>query len=346
MTKLKRAISFATAAAISLSLCLSVNAVGVPETLTKENIYPEKVTRIIDWDNMGDITNETPLFNSDGEIVAYCLECTSGYLIYDMNGDIVEYSPTEMSPYANIDSKAYYGGPLNYITEVNESLIDINTNIKVDSFDFETVNDTIDYNENINNKNSFSMTVSTLGLSNGTGTTVNKLSGTTRPLNYNVAPLNSCGSLAATIVLFYLYDYVDSGYLKSTYAKDPKKTFDTLRQRIEPNQNGTSPEELFDGLINNLEYVSNKTGMTVTMNDQIDPWGETRYIIITQKCPVIIDLTEDAPTYKNHWVVAYGTVACYYNNKLVDKLFEINDGWGNNNKRINHKYTEGLMYFM
>ncbi len=128
MTKLKKVISLATAAAISLSLCLSVNAVGISEALTEQKIYSEKVTSIIEWENMGEITRETPLLNSDGEIVAYCIECTSGYLIYDMNGEIVEYSPTNESPYADIDSEAYYGGPLSYFTNSDNNFTDLKTN--------------------------------------------------------------------------------------------------------------------------------------------------------------------------------------------------------------------------
>lgn len=340
MTKFKRAISLLTATAISLSFCLSVSAAEISDTFSEQKVYPEKVTNIIELENMGDITSETPLLNSDGETVAYCLECTSGYMIYDMNGDIVEYSPTNESPYANIDSDAYYGGPLSYIAEENGNFIDINTNIEVDRFDFETSEKINDYTTDLNDYevSAFSMSISTLALSNGNGTIETLAGGFPRLLNYNTSKY--CGALAATQLFIYIDDYINSNALTSYYTNNPINLYNYLTQLIPYNTSGTN---LYQGMnkamnsgIVNLNYTAVGAGYQ-------DVWGLAYYLINTQKMPSIL-LIHNHPDLGNHWVVTYGVIACYYNNKLVDKFFIVNNGYGKNSVRINVQYQYNLIY--
>lgn len=48
---------------------------------------------------------------------------------------------------------------------------------------------------------------------------------------------------------------------------------------------------------------------------------------------------------KNHWVLTYGIVQCFdNNNKLVDKYFIVNDGYGKNDIRIHYTYQDDCVY--
>lgn len=86
---------------------------------SNESYYsvPSMIQYTIENDNMGDIVNRHQLLNQENEQVATCLDCENGYIIYDVNDCIIEYSPTAESPYANYDDIVYYGGPLEYVTE-------------------------------------------------------------------------------------------------------------------------------------------------------------------------------------------------------------------------------------
>ena len=108
---------------------------------SNESYYsvPSMIQYTIENDNMGDIVNRHQLLNQENEQVATCLDCENGYIIYDVNDCIIEYSPTAESPYANYDDIVYYGGPLEYVTEENGEFFDITTGNNVSDFDFEPI---------------------------------------------------------------------------------------------------------------------------------------------------------------------------------------------------------------
>lgn len=334
MTKFKRAISLLTATAISLSFCLSVSAERLTGEITDEKTYPSRVINIIECENMGEITKEIPLLNSDGETTAYCLECTSGYLIYDMNGNIVEYSPTNESPFVNVDSDAYYGGPLNYIAEENEKLIDINTNEEIEHVDFVPIaEETTAVSEVITDSN-----VSTQALANGNGTIETKVNGFPRNLNYNTG--GYCGALAATQLFLYIADYKDSSILTSYYKDNPQNLYNYLKQLIPSYTSGYNLYKGMNDAMNSNVISLNQTAVGAGVQDV---WGLAYYIINTTQMPSIL-LIQDHETYNDHWVVTYGVVKCFYNYQLVDRFYIVNNGYGKNGVRINIKYQYNLVY--
>lgn len=100
--------------------------------------YPEMVSFIIEEDGMGEVQRSVPLYDLDGNLTAHCLEFEDAYLIYDENGEIPEYSPSNKSPYEGIETKCYYLPPLTYIAEKDGVLIDLHTNSEFTAFNEDT----------------------------------------------------------------------------------------------------------------------------------------------------------------------------------------------------------------
>lgn len=80
-----------------------------------------------------------------------------------------------------------------------------------------------------------------------------------------------------------------------------------------------------------------------------DSWGFCFYRILTSNSPTILLIIKH-PNYggakgRNHWVLTYGIVQCFdNNNKLVDKYFIVNDGYGKNDIRIHYTYQDDCVY--
>lgn len=299
---------------------------------SNESYYsvPSMIQYTIENDNMGDIVNRHQLLNQENEQVATCLDCENGYIIYDVNDCIIEYSQTAESPYANYDDIVYYGGPLEYVTEENGEFFDITTGNNVSDFDFEPIE-------------SSEYSIQTFSSTSNIRDVSWTVKGKTRLLNYNGGDLIACGSLATTILLFYYYDYVSHDYLKSAYANDPQKAFETLRKIIEPQKIGTNYEELTSGIEKAYKQVTSLTSLETVTRRSGDYWGMTYYNVNALNTPVIAGLANH-PIYKGHWVVAYGTKLRYNGNKIIYKWYIVNDGWGNDNVVINSNYCDGIVY--
>lgn len=78
--------------------------------------------------------------------------------------------------------------------------------------------------------------------------------------------------------------------------------------------------------------------------------GDFVFTGYSRQIPPTILLIIKHPNYggkndKNHWVLTYGIVQCFdNNNKLVDKYFIVNDGYGKNDIRIHYTYQDDCVY--
>lgn len=302
---------------------------------------PYIVSNISYEENMGSLLEIHDLYNSDNDVVAFCADYSIGYIIYDVFGNLVEYSPTTPSPYLDVKSKAYYGGPMTYAEVQNNTYIDIKTKEKVsiNELDFVSIqDDTIQYAKTTNNITSTD--------SDQFKFTLDKVTHPTRKLNYNVNGLNACGSLAAAIVFCYYYDYIDKDYLTTFYGNTANSInlFEKIRTITEPNKTGTNFDTLPEGIMKSYKYISSLPSLTVKIQTTGDYWGRTKYNCITQNTPVIADVSRHSK-YGEHWVVAYGTQTVYMGATIIDKLFVVNDGWGSTDIRINLSYCDGIVYF-
>ncbi|WP_295207348.1 hypothetical protein [Ruminococcus sp.] len=318
-------------AAIVLAI-MGTMPVGVSASQNRDyEPIPSMVQYTIDNDGMGSVVNRHNLFNQQNEQVAYCLDCESGYIIYDINSCIIEYSSTAESPYLNCDEVVYYGGPLEYVTEKDGQFFDINSGECVNDFEFEPIE-------------SSEYAVQTISTNSNIRDVKTTIKGSTRKLNYNTGDKNACGSLATTIMLYYYYDYVSSDYLKASFANNSMMTFEAIRGVIEPKREGTDYTTLPQGIEKAYKTVTSLNSLSAIPQYTGDYWGRVYYSILRLDEPVIVGLS-DHSIYKNHWVVAHGTQIRYNGNTMIYKWYVVNDGWGNENVLINSSYSDGIVYF-
>lgn len=73
---------------------------------------PTSVSDLTTAESMGQVVKIHNLQGADEKTIAFCAEMESGYVIYDLSGNIIEYSPTSSSPYSDLQGDLYYAGPL------------------------------------------------------------------------------------------------------------------------------------------------------------------------------------------------------------------------------------------
>ena len=76
---------------------------------------PTSVSDLTSAENMGQVVKIHNLHGADEGTIAFCAEMESGYVIYDLSGNTIEYSPTSSSPYSDLQGDLYYAGPLEYL---------------------------------------------------------------------------------------------------------------------------------------------------------------------------------------------------------------------------------------
>lgn len=57
---------------------------------------------VIEYNGYGEIVSVTNLYNFDDEMVGYCLDFNHAYLIFDINGHVIEHCGSTNSPYYNL----------------------------------------------------------------------------------------------------------------------------------------------------------------------------------------------------------------------------------------------------
>lgn len=301
---------------------------------------PTSVSDLTSAENMGQVVKIHNLHGADEGTIAFCAEMESGYVIYDLSGNTIEYSPTSSSPYSDLQGDLYYAGPLEYLTKTSTDYKNLRTGEILTDEQFNEVTESFT-NESIKLSSTNFINSSVSRSNSGLRTTVSKVSGIPRKLNYNTG--EQCGALAAVINLCYIDDYKDKNCLSDSYSKSPSNLFNKLNSYI------PGPASCYD-IANGLNNARNAnvfhTSSSAKTYRGTDSWGLCLYRISSSDLPTIL-LVNSHPNYSgyNHWVLSYGIVQCYNNNKIVDKYFIINDGYGKNDVRIKYTYQDDSVYF-
>ena len=69
---------------------------------------PTSVSDLTSAENMGQVVKIHNLHGADEGTIAFCAEMESGYVIYDLSGNTIEYSPPSSSPYSDLQGDLYY----------------------------------------------------------------------------------------------------------------------------------------------------------------------------------------------------------------------------------------------
>ena len=186
---------------------------------------PTSVSDLTSAENMGQVVKIHNLHGADEGTIAFCAEMESGYVIYDLSGNTIEYSPTSSSPYSDLQGDLYYAGPLEYLTKTSTDYKNLRTGEILTDEQFNEVTESFT-NESIKLSSTNFISSSASRANSGLHTTVSKVSGTPRKLNYNTS--NQCGALAAVINLCYIDDYKDYNCLSDSYSHNPRSLFNTL----------------------------------------------------------------------------------------------------------------------
>ena len=100
---------------------------SIIETTSNGAQITQEIQYEIDIRGYGEVESIRSLFDSEQKVVAYCYEFDNAYMIFDVNGKVMEHSPETNSPYYNTNDMAYYAGPLMYFSERDSNIIELNT---------------------------------------------------------------------------------------------------------------------------------------------------------------------------------------------------------------------------
>lgn len=110
----------------------------------------------------------------------------------------------------------------------------------------------------------------------------------------------------------------------------------SLIKTLVPYIDGSSPGSSYSDMVNGLTRYLNTRSVVFKVEKLTITAGANK--LYDRGLPIIVGTTND-PTYKNHWVVAYGFNSSY---GLV-KYFIVNNGWGQNGININIGYVDGTI---
>lgn len=345
----KKAIAFLSVFAMTQGIAAGAEPAVAAES---ERYIPPHAQLIINYNDFGNIVGYHELMDSDNEVVAYCLDFENGYEIYD-DYTVIEFSTENESPY--IDSgDAYYGGPLSYYEKVGTEYVGIISNEELNQNDFSEMSDTF-AEKSIQVEQNYDLEVTESDLmSRALVPDVNvKLPGNTRLMNYNTD--GSCGSLAATIMLFYYYDNINTNYLQNKYASSEVvlyvylKTFIEIYDPSDNNDDGciylSTVDTVVSGLKNALPKIRNSTSgvRKNVVSESSSTWGYMYYLITSQRIPSMLRVFGH-PIYENHWTVADGVYRLNSSSTDPINYYIVNDGWGRDDVKITQSYTDFYVY--
>lgn len=271
-----------------------------------------------------DESSRVSLYGENDEVSAYFYKLKDvGYIIIDVKaGEFIEYSTESNNLFINDTSvKYYYGGALNYFEEVSSDTIkEVNTNKIVNKEVAIIKRNNEDIKINIPQMRAFPV-----------GTFSNSIP--YKPRTYDTNTKDNCGSTAAAILMAYYYDHVSKVYVDSSLiTSDGNALTKKMISYIEPNGGGSNYTTVSNGINNYLAsrgLVKNAKKINLTQGAEK---------IYNNDQPVIAGVTKH-PTYKEHWVVAYG----FTMSNLLVKSYTVNNGWGQNGIIINSQYLDGAI---
>ncbi len=349
--KLKKVISIVTAFSLSQGLVASAENLEAESSFLLDNNLEKTLNFIIKDKEMGDIVNTHKLLDVNNNVIANCWDFENAYIIFDENS-VIEFSDENISPYHYTDGDAYYCGVTTYYEKQEDTFIDLMSN-EVVSFD-EVCSRSSSFSEQTAEVCSEIETLESEPVyetNSGSTAVVNVcLPGVTRRLAYNTQ--NTCGSMAAEIMLYYFYDYIDKDYVKPGLATNPRTFYNYLQQKLEPEYDmpggygGSNPTALATRLRTYMPYIClDKTGLKTDVEiNEGHPWGYCLHLIQNEGIPTMVSISND-PVYGNHWLVCYG-VYMTGPNAAKDPLtnyYVTNDGQGRLAIYINNIYSSYLV---
>lgn len=319
---MKKRKNFKSLLTLLLLFSMFVCSVGISQVYAKDidiASINEELNILIDESTKIDLYGDTD------QVVAYFFNLKDGgYIILDSEtNDFIEYSTESENLFITDSSKKYYyGGALNYFEEYSKDAIkDLSTNEIVDKEVAIVEKSDIE----------IEMNVAQPYVVFPAGTFSKKLPYT--PRKYNTNTNGICGSTASAILLAYYYDHISKSYVdKSLITADGKALTNKLKSYIEPSKPGSNYTTLPSGL---NKYLASRK-LSKTSKKIILKEGAEK--IYSQKRPVIAGVTKH-PTYKEHWVVAYG----FTMKNLLVQSYLVNNGWGQNGININVQYLDGAV---
>lgn len=269
-----------------------------------------------------------PLHNGDDSVIAYfyCLNPT-GYIILDSNTyGIIEFSGKNNRFITDQSKTYYYSGPLRYFEGSTTS--DYIKDIKKDKL---IQKNTI----NFESKTSFENERPIYTRSIAQGELVND----TRLFDTNTN--DNCGSTAAAILFTYYREHLNKNYVKDAYfTADGRALTDLLITHIEPNGGGSTAPKLKSGMNSYLKSISLAQNVDyVTVYNAFTRPQDKMEAYIDSGRPCIIGTWED-PKYEAHWAVAIA----YIRTSTTVAFMTVNDGWGDDEGKVNYAYLDTTVF--
>lgn len=357
---IKKAVTILTA----LSICQGVAGVVVSAEQSGFSLSNEKadsmlnsmdgdlrdtIEYIINDKQIGDVIDTHDLLDVDGNTIAYCWDFDCGYIIFN-DVSIIEFSDENESPYAEVTDDSYYCGVSTYYTKDDSGFVSLMTDNVVD-YDKVTA-ESYSFTEQMSAANVEVMSYEPgVELYSGYDVVTNAyLPGVTRRLNMNTD--NTCGSLAAEIMLYYFKDYINDNYVNDYLASDVWRFYDYLKKRLEPehdmsdNYGGSNDTALATRLRTYLPYIpKDKTGLKLGVEITYgNAWGYALHLIRDEKIPMMVGVSNE-PTYGGHWLVGYGVYMTGPNakNDPLTNYYISNDGQGRLGVYINKIYVDSII---
>ena len=282
-------------------------------------------TFLSDMNEMGDYSAIKFLKNVEGDNrYIYLPFSTEGYLIYDMDLDIIhEYSTVTGNSYIEGYNDIYYTSALGYYEKDSDQdniFVEIATGKVIGDYEtFSIMAESID--NSIIEKNNISGTLREAVFA---GNTSGKISG--KVPNYSYNPDGICGSTAAGMYLRWYDLNVNGNYVPSSLeSSDGVNLIKHLRGYIDGSKPGSTTGDVYSGIISycSAQGIKHNGGYALV---------DISYVIgrvDTYETPFILGLYNH-PTYKNHWVTGYG-----FSISGGSNFATVNDGWANTEVSIN-----------
>ncbi len=279
-------------------------------------------------DEKHSIVASTPIQSfTDGKSYVLYSFATGGYAIYDkISGVAEEMMPDAKNPYSNIEKgKLLYGGPMNYIVEVDGELISILDNQKLNDEDIKFLTDI----EKATVKNRTEMraiptTVNTRCMNSSTYFT--SLLGD----NFGYNTSGTCTHIACAIMLGFYDNYVNTQFVPTAY-EDGYGTTESFHIYLQ-SFIGYGPQGLGDAANGLNSYFSSI--FFTSPHASCDVCNHNA--VFTRVCnnvyhnrPTVIAMfnSYNSNCTMNHSVVAYGYREELHGPELTSAAYYVHTGW-------------------
>lgn len=307
---MKKTISFLLMLTLLLTPVCSLHVAAIDYAA-----IPDAVIEEFDIET-GQVDKIIPLYNADDTIVAYCIRfVTTGYIIYDLDGVVIQYSLTATCPLSDSSNRIYFGGPAMFFIKSGDKFIHINNNqLQISKSNF--IRDNAVTKNMITRRAAPPVLLATANSSKRT---------TYKPRNWSYNPTGICAGTAAAILLAYYDDHINGGTVPDLYMTiDGKSLTKILANRIYDLPSGWSytahTREVLKWFIKNY---STGTAKSFSSSSSEGSWSTVYSFVKT-----VINSNRPLQVYIadgdfNHGVCCYGWEDSNGSSRIL-----CSDGWG------------------